>query len=168
MENEIFSDDFSCKKCLKKMILRKSYSHFSSKIGESITVENCRPYWECPDKHESMLPMEVMDEWHRCINRRIEEWTFSHIHSFEDMTKYLFTKRQALGYIKRQSKKIKCDDNRFKPFFIKNFLKWHWYFYHVMICGQMYFLKKSIIKYCETGDGSFPLSEGIEMQENEK
>lgn len=161
--------EFGCPECHETMVRSNTYKRFCSQIGEIVTVENYfRPYWECPKCHHTLTPMDMIDEWHRCINRRIEEWTFSHIHSFEDMTKYLFTKRQALGYIKRQSKKIKCDDNRFKPFFIKNFLKWHWYFYHVMICGQMYFLKKSIIKYCETGDGSFPLSEGIEIQENTK
>ena len=134
-----------------------------------MTVENYfRPYWECPRCHNGLTPMDMIDEWHKLIWKRIEDWTFEHIHSFEDMSKYLFTKRQALAYIRKMSRRIKCDDKRFDKEVIEGILGWHVYFYHVNICGQMYFLKKSVRKYCETGKGSFHLSEGIEIEENTK
>ena len=105
--------------------------------------------------------MNVIDQWHLKVQHRIEEWIFERTCSFEGLSKCLYTRRQALAYIRRQSKLMECNDRRFDLQCVRsNLHEYHWFF-HITICGEMFFLKKSVEKYCQTGKGWFPLSEGF-------
>ncbi len=149
-----------CPECHKKMVRTTVYSEYCDEIGETITISNCEPYLACPDGCVAHVPGEVcMDEYRLRIQRRIEEWILERTQSFEEFSKNFYTKRQAISYINRQSKKVSCEDERFNPRVIKNVLDW--FCFHARICGQNFYLKKSIEKYCETGKGWFPLSEGF-------
>ena len=149
-----------CPDCHKKMVILTSYSRFCDEIGETVTVDNCRPYLACPDGCIAHVPGEVyLDGYRQKIQDRIEEWIFENTHSFAEFSKKFYTKKQALVYIRSKSKTIKCDDKRFDPHVMKNVF--NWFIFHVNLCGQSFYLKKSVQKYCETGKGWFPLSEGF-------
>jgi len=149
-----------CPECHKKMITTTAYSEYCEEIGETITINNCEPYLTCPDGCVAHVPGEVcIDAYRLQIQRRIEEWILQNIRSLEDLSEHLYTKRQTLGYIKKQSKKVSCEDQRFNPRVIRNVLDW--YCFHIRICGQNFYLKKSVKKYCQTSCGWFPLSEGF-------
>ncbi len=149
-----------CSECHKEMVLTNTYTQFCPEIQEEISVPSHRPFLMCPDGCEMHVPGEVCIDGYRLqIQRRIEEWILQHIHSFEELSKYCYTKKQTLAYISRQSKKIHCDDERFNPKVINNVLDW--YCFHVRICGEHFYLKKSVKKYCRNFCGWFPLTEDI-------
>ena len=142
------------------MVLTDDYVQFCSAIGEKINVHSEKPFWTCPDGCEAHVPGEVyFDGYRRRIQQRIEEWILESIRSFEDFSNHFYTRRQTMAYLKRQSKIIKCEDERFNPEVIKNVIDWECF--HTCICGQKFYLKKSVEKYCQTFDGHFPLSEGF-------
>ncbi len=147
----------TCPKCHKEMILTNEYKTYCDEISEKIIIKSPRPFWTCPDGCVAWVPGEVCIDGYRLqIQRRVEEWILSNVKSFEDFSERFFTKKQTLGYIKKQSKIVSCDDQRFNPDVIKNVLDW--YCFHVRICGQTFYLKKSVEKYCQTSCGWFPLS----------
>jgi hypothetical protein len=149
-----------CPECHKRMVMTNTYVKFCHEIDEIITVNSSEPFLSCPDGCVAHIPGAVyLDGYRLQIQRRIEEWILSNVKSFEDFSRTFFTKRQALAYICRQSKIVSCDDQRFNPRVIKNVLDW--YCFHARICGQNFYLKKSIEKYCQTSCGWFPLSEGF-------
>ena len=148
-----------CPDCHKKMVEVTVYERYCSDIGETITVENCEPYLTCPDGCIAHVPGEVLDAFRLQIQRRIEEWIFNRIQSFNDFSKHFYTKTQAMTYIRRQSKVISCNDARFNPRVIRNVLDT--LCFHVCICGQNFYLKKSVKQYCMSFNGAFPLSEGF-------
>ena len=148
-----------CPECHKKMVMANDYVKFCSAIGETISIENCRPYLTCPDGCIAHIPGEVFDAYRLKLQKRIEEWILGNIKSFDDFSNHFYTKKQALAYIKRKSKTISCEDERFNPQVIKNVLDR--LCFHICICGQGFYLKKSVKKYCQCFNGYFLLSEGI-------
>ena len=148
-----------CPDCHKKMVETTVYEKYCSDIGETITVMNCEPYLTCPDGCIAHVPGEVLDDFRLKIQERIEEWIFNRIQSFDDFSKLFYTKAQALAYIKRQAKVISCNDTRFNPQVINNVIDI--LCFHVCICGQKFYLKKSVKKYCMYFNGLFPLFEGF-------
>ena len=62
-------------------------------------------------------------------------------------------------YIKRQAKVISCNDARFNPQVINSVIDK--LCFHACICGQKFYLKKSVKKYCMYFNGLFPLVEGF-------
>ena len=148
-----------CPECHKKMIEATVYEKHCSDIDETISVENCEPYLTCPNGCIAHVPGKVLDAFRLQFQRRIEEWMFNGIQSFSDFSKSFYTKAQAVAYIKGQSKLISCNDERFNPQVIKKVLDL--LCFHTCVCGQKFYLKKSIKKYCQTFDGHFPLSEGF-------
>ena len=142
------------------MILVDTYAEFSPEIMEMVSVKSAEPFWSCPDGCVAWVPGEVcMDQYRLQIQRRIEEWVLKNVGCFEELSSLCYTRRQTLAYIRKRSKSVECDDRRFSPRVIRNVLDW--FCFHVRICGQKFYLKKSVKKYCETGNGWFPLSEGL-------
>ena len=148
-----------CPDCHKKMVETTVYEKYCSDIGETIAVVNCEPYLTCPDGCVAHVPGEVLDTFRLQIQGRIEEWIFNRIQSFDDFSKHFYTKAQALAYIKRQAKVISCNDARFNSQVINNVIDK--LCFHVCICGQKFYLKKSVKKYCMYFNGLFPLLEGF-------
>lgn len=150
-----------CPDCHSEMVLTNVYSTFCDEIGEIVSVKSNEPFLSCPKGCVAHVPGDVCIDGYRLeIQRRIEEWILQNIRTMEELSSHLYTKRQAIGYIKRQSKIIQCEDSRFNPRVIKNVLDW--YCFHIRICGQNFYLKKSVEKYCFTSCGWFPLSEGLD------
>lgn len=149
-----------CPECHKEMVVLTQYSKYCSEIGEMVTVKNCRPYLACPDGCIAHVPGEAyIDGYRQEIQRRIESWILEGIRSFSEFSEKFYTRRQAFGYVKRQSRKVECEDKRFDPKVINSVFDW--FCFHVCICGQKFYLRKSVEKYCETGRGWFHLSEGF-------
>ena len=148
-----------CPDCHKKMVETTVYEKYCSDLGETIAIKDCEPYLTCPDGCIAHVPGKVLDAFRAQIQSRIDEWIFNRIKSFNDFSKHFYTKTQAIAYIRRQSKMISCEDARFYPQVIKNVLDM--LCFHTCICGQNFYLKKSVKKYCMSFNGLFPLSEGF-------
>ena len=149
-----------CGLCNVNMEKKHVYILHYDEIDEDIAIKNVE-YDECPICHRREADIRiVLDLYNKSRKRFIEKWLFRKIRSFEEITRWFYSKEQAIETMLNYAKKHGLSGVRFDKEHLNEQLKNICFCFRM--CGQEFFLKASVHQYCvnDYQAGLWPLKEG--------
>ena len=133
-----------CCDCGKEMLKREGYSEMDENVG---LIKTDGEYWECPECGCQLVSGETLQIVDDIRKDRTDRLLWIRAGSPDEFNKQYIRTKEAAAILE-----LSCQILA-KAFLLKNLI------YNVTVGGVRYWLKESVERYRDTGDGRFPLTE---------
>ena len=132
----------TCCDCGKDMLKRKGYSEMDENVG---FIKTDGEYWECPECGCQLVSGETLQKVDDIRKERTDKLLWACADSPSEFSR-LFIRVKEVAEIMGISRQAVE-----KSVFLKDLV------YNITVAGVRYWLKESVERYKETGNGRFPL-----------
>ncbi|MBR5078037.1 MAG: hypothetical protein IKX30_04785 [Victivallales bacterium] len=135
-----------CCDCGKEMLKRNGYSEMDENVG---VIKTDGEYWECPECGCQLVSGETLQKVDDIRKERTDKLLWACADSPSEFSR-LFIRVKEVAEIMGISRQAVE-----KSVFLKDLV------YNITVAGVRYWLKESVERYKETGNGRFPLEQYV-------
>jgi len=157
MTNKLERHRQFCSDCNCWSVTAHRFIWLDKDIGKEIVIRG--DYEKCPKCGKSWIPAEVyLDMRTKTTQTVIEKWLSKRFKSVRFAERWFFSRKQALEYLSNPQNQLAENKRLFDERHLQNSLGRICFNIHV--CGEEFYLKSSILRYCLGQAPKWYLDEG--------